>query len=99
MFKVILYHPGQYGVFSDDTYNVCEDVYARFEMLVGNEEFENIEDTSLQENPESLYQQKEISHSLNEALEELPFYEKEVIIMRFYNDMKLRRAETLFQIC
>ena len=39
MFKVILYHPGQYGVFSDDTYHVCEDVYARFEMLVGNEEF------------------------------------------------------------
>lgn len=39
MFKVILYHPGQYGVFSDDTYHVCEDVYARFEMLVGDEEF------------------------------------------------------------
>ena len=39
MIKVILYHPGQYGVFSDDTYHVCEDVYARFEMLVGNEEF------------------------------------------------------------
>ena len=39
MFKVILYHPGQYGVFSDDTYHVCEDVYAIFEMLVGNEEF------------------------------------------------------------
>lgn len=39
MFKVILYHLGQYGVFSDDTYHVCEDVYARFEMLVGNEEF------------------------------------------------------------
>lgn len=39
MFKVILYHPGQYGVFSDDTYHVCEDVYARFKMLVGNEEF------------------------------------------------------------
>ena len=39
MIKVILYHPGQYGVFSDDIYHVCEDVYARFEMLVGNEEF------------------------------------------------------------
>lgn len=39
MIKVILYHPGQYGVFSDETYHVCEDVYARFEMLVGNEEF------------------------------------------------------------
>lgn len=39
LIKVILYHPGQYGVFSDDTYHVCEDVYARFEMLVGNEEF------------------------------------------------------------
>jgi len=39
MFKIILYHPGQYGVFSDDTYHVCEDVYARFEMLVGDEEF------------------------------------------------------------
>ena len=39
MFKVILYHLGQYDVFSDDTYKVCEDVYSIFEMLVGNEEF------------------------------------------------------------
>lgn len=39
MFKVILYHLGQYDVFSDDTYKVCEDVYSIFEMLVENEEF------------------------------------------------------------
>lgn len=74
-------------------FNVCYDMNNKNKQnsnqLVGNEEFENIEDTSLQENPEALYQQKEINHSLNEALEELPFYEKEVIIMRFYNDMKL----------
>lgn len=39
MFKVILYHLGQYDVFSDDTYKVCEDVYSIFEMLVENEEY------------------------------------------------------------
>ena len=75
------------------TFTVCYDMNSKNKQnsnqLMENEEFENIADTSIQDNPEALYQKKEISHSLKEALEELPFYEKEVIIMRFYNDMKL----------
>jgi len=84
------------------TFTVCYDMNSKNKQnsnqLMENEEFENIADTSIQDNPEALYQKKEISHSLKEALEELPFYEKEVIIMRFYNDMKLNEIAASINI-
>ena len=39
MFNVILYYSGQYGVFNDNTYKVCEDVYSIFEMLTAKYEY------------------------------------------------------------
>lgn len=39
MFNVILYHSGQYGVYNDNTYKVCEDVYSIFEMLTAKYEY------------------------------------------------------------
>lgn len=39
MFKVILYHPGQYAILKDETYKVCESTYRSFEILSYKEEF------------------------------------------------------------
>lgn len=39
MFNVILYYSGQYGVYNDNTYKVCEDVYSIFEMLTAKYEY------------------------------------------------------------
>ena len=39
MFKVILYHPGQYAILKDETYKVCESTYGLFEILTYREDF------------------------------------------------------------
>jgi hypothetical protein len=39
MFKVILYHPGQYAILKDETYKVCESTYGLFEILSYREDF------------------------------------------------------------
>ena len=39
MFKVILYHPGQYAILKDETYKVCESTYGLFEILSYGEDF------------------------------------------------------------
>jgi len=40
-------------------------------------------------NPESSFQRKDEYVRLNKALEALPFNEKQVLTMRYYNEMKL----------
>lgn len=39
MFKVILYHPGEYSMYLSEPYRVCENVYGIFEILAGTDEF------------------------------------------------------------
>ena len=48
-----------------------------------------VQDPHLDTNPELHYQQKDEYSRLADALEQLPFNEKQVLIMRYYNDMKL----------
>ena len=50
---------------------------------------EIVEDEHIYSNPEENYQKKDEHLRLKEALNQLPFQERQVIIMRFYNDMKL----------
>lgn len=50
---------------------------------------EIVEDKSFGSNPEENYQQKDEHNRLMEALDKLPFQEKQVITMRFFNNMKL----------
>lgn len=46
--------------------------------------------------PENLYVSKNEYEILHDAIEKLPFHEKQVIILRFYRDMKLEEiADTL----
>lgn len=47
MFNVILYYSGQYGVFNDNTYKVCEDVYSIFEMLTAKYEYSFRDEASI----------------------------------------------------
>lgn len=75
------------------SFNVCYDISTKNK---GNsspstdpEILEAVVDDSPGLNPEEHYQQKDEHKRLREALDSLPFQEKQVIIMRFYNDMKL----------
>jgi len=74
-------------------FNVCYDMDNKRKhgnnQLTATDEFESIESTSVNDNPEALYQVKETNDTLKQAIDLLPFYEKEVVIMRFYKNMKL----------
>lgn len=74
-------------------FNVCYDI-SRKQKQESNSStdpdvMEFMEDSNLSINPEASYQQKDDAKRLNNALEQLPFHEKQVLIMRFYNNMKL----------
>ena len=65
-------------------------------QVLSQEILDILQDPHLDANPELHYQQKDEYSRLTEALEQLPFNEKQVLIMRYYNDMKLEEiaAET-----
>lgn len=50
---------------------------------------EIVEDHNSGSNPESSYVQKDEKQRLMDALEKLPLQEKQVIVMRYFNNMKL----------
>jgi len=83
-------------------FNVCYDI-SRKQKQDGNcisdpEMLEIIEDRDFGTNPETQYQQKEENSRLNLALQQLPFHEKEVLVMRFYNNMKLEEIANAMDI-
>ena len=75
------------------SFNVCYDMSKRLQQgnhsMPVSEILEIIEDEYIGFNPEANYQKKDEAIRVNQALDQLPFSEKQVLIMRFYNDMKL----------
>ena len=75
------------------TFHVCYDLSKKYyqgnSQPVTSEDWENIPSDSATDNPEDIYQNKEKQARINDAINMLPFHEKEVIIMRYYNNMKL----------
>lgn len=75
------------------SFNVCYDMSQKLKQGSGQyadpEVLDIIEDEHLSSNPEASYQKKDETLRVNQALEQLPFNEKQVLIMRFYNNMKL----------
>ena len=57
-----------------------------------------VQDPHPDTNPELHYQQKDEYSRLTDALEQLPFNEKQVLIMRYYNDMKLEEIAAAMEI-
>lgn len=83
-------------------FHVCYDMSKKRQK--GNDCFsdpeilEIIEDEYPDSNPEARYQKKDETTRVNEALEQLPFNERQVLIMRFYNDMKLEEIAAAMDI-
>jgi len=84
------------------SFNVCFDMSQKLQQGSGHfsdpEILEIIEDEHLNVNPEESYQKKDESLRLKQALDQLPFNEKQVLIMRFYNDMKLEQIAAAMDI-
>lgn len=82
------------------SFNVCYDM-SKKQNAGGNSDpeiLETIPDASIGSNPEVLLQRKDENQRLHHALEQLPFLEKEVVVMRFYNNMKLEEIASALDI-
>ena len=75
------------------SFNVCYNISSKTRGMspvsFDPEILESVVDDYEGANPEHTYQQKDEHRRLREALDALPFHEKQVITMRFYNNMKL----------
>lgn len=74
------------------TFNVCYDMSQktnRVNASAAPEILEFVQDYDPLSNPEAHYQQKDEYARLHIAMDSLPFQEKQVLTMRYYNNMKL----------
>ena len=73
-------------------FHVCFDISKKQKNNTdsfSNELLELVLDDKPEHNPEDIYENKEELISVKNAIEALPFLEKQVIVMRYYNEMKL----------
>lgn len=64
--------------------------------LFDPEQLELETDENIEHNPEDNYEKHDLISRLNEAIDKLPFLEKQAIVLRYYNDMKIEDiAKTL----
>lgn len=83
------------------SFHVCYDMSRKNDS--GNttsapEILEIIQDDHLDSNPEASYQKKDEALRLNKAMESLPFQEKQVLTMRYYNNLKLEEIAAAMDI-
>lgn len=84
------------------SFNVCFDMSQKQQQ--GKSHFSDSEildivvDDTLSSNPEANYQKKDEKLRVNQALDQIPFNEKQVLIMRFYNNMKLEEIADAMEI-
>ena len=74
------------------SFNVCYDFSTKSRNTppeTNPELLESIMDENPGLDPETHFQQEDEHSRLRKAVDDLPFHEKQVIIMRFYNNMKL----------
>lgn len=74
------------------SFNVCYDFSTKAKGIPPDtdpEFLESLIDENPNFNPEERYQQKDEHNRLRKALDDLPFREKQIIVMRYYNNMKL----------
>ncbi|MCR5735885.1 MAG: sigma-70 family RNA polymerase sigma factor [Lachnospiraceae bacterium] len=69
-------------------YDMCKKNNADYDT-VSPELLEIVRDDNLSHDPEKNYEDQEETVILNEAISSLPFNEQQVIVMKYYNDMKL----------
>ncbi len=74
------------------SFHVCYDICAKRNAKYGvidDEILELVKDDSIDSNPEEQTMQRDESVRLREAIDRLPLNEKEVITMKYFNNMKL----------
>ncbi len=84
------------------SFHVCYDISNKLKTnlhhILDSEMLELLQDENPCINPESTYQKKDENKRLNQALDSLPFHEKQVLIMRYFNEMKLEEIADAMSI-
>jgi len=74
------------------SFHTCYDMRKKLDSSYGLIDYDFLEltqDEKIEHNPEENYEITEEQEILKEALENLPFHEKQVIVLRYFNDMKI----------
>ncbi len=83
------------------SFHVCYDMSKKlnqFQDISDPEILDLLQDDSPDANPEARCLQKDEYERLNKAMEALPFQEKQVLTMRYYNNMKLQEIAAAMEI-
>lgn len=83
------------------SFHVCYDISQKSNTghtISDPEILEIVPDEYLDSNPESSYQKKDEHARLNNAMDSLPFHEKQVLTMRYYNSLKLEEIAAAMDI-
>lgn len=73
-------------------FHTCFDMCKKINNSYGyidSEQLELARDDNIDHNPEDIYEKKDEINALHSAISNLPFHEQQVIVLRYYNDMKL----------
>lgn len=65
---------------------------------VNPEQLELYKDDNIDHNPEDIYEKQDEISELNKAIDSLPFQEKQVIVLRYFNDLKLEEIAKALSI-
>ncbi|MDO4966747.1 MAG: sigma-70 family RNA polymerase sigma factor [Lachnospiraceae bacterium] len=78
-------------------FDICKKQNANY-GLIDPEMLELTEDTNIEHNPEDIYEKNSETESLQKAIDALPFHEQQVIVLRYYNDLKLEDIASVLSI-
>ncbi len=84
------------------SFHVCFDMSKRLNAApsqpIDSELMESVRDEHSYADPEASAEEKDERRRLIEAMEQLPFQERQVIVMRFFNNMKLNEIASACEI-
>lgn len=83
------------------SFHVCYDLSQKQKQNAATADsdiLESVRDEHPYSDPESSYQQKDEKKQLQQAMDSLPFHEKQVLTMRYYNNMKLEEIAAAMEI-
>lgn len=78
-------------------YDMCKKSNSAYDSI-DSDQLELTKDNNIEHNPEVMFEKKDEINKLRDAIESLPFHEKQVIVMRYYNEMKLEEIAKALSI-
>lgn len=78
-------------------YDMCKKMNNSY-GFIDSEQLELAKDENIEHNPADIYERKDEINKLHEAIDALPFHEKQVIVLRYYNEMKLEDIAKVLSI-